>query len=235
MATGRVVGLEALLRWRHPVRGLQNPWSVAEAFKDYELASKIGGLMQSKVLADLRDWKDAGLQVGRVSVNAAPVEFLRDDYAERLLEKIASAGLSPACLEVEVTEQVFYERGVAFVERALQTLASAGVTIALDDFGTGYSSLSHLRDFPVHVVKIDRSFITGIAADPEIAAIVSAIAGLAHCLGLQVVAEGVETTEQKDGAMAAGCTFGQGNLFGESVAPDVARLIFSGAAQANAA
>src|SRR5206468_294481 len=130
------------------------PDTVCEAFKDYELAARIGELMQAKVATDVRSWLTAGLRFGRVSINAAPAEFLRDDYAERLLDRLERARVPTDRIEIEVTEHAFLERSAEQVARALRTLSAAGVSIALDDFGTGSSSLSHLRDFPVDVVKI---------------------------------------------------------------------------------
>src|SRR6185369_12905310 len=111
-------------------------------------------LMQRRVFSDMRRWLDMALPIGFVALNAAPVEFLRDDFAERLLAVIQDARIPPSLVEVEVTEHVFLNRGSDFVGRALKVLSHAGVKVALDDFGTGYSSLSHLRDYPVDVVKI---------------------------------------------------------------------------------
>jgi diguanylate cyclase (GGDEF)-like protein/PAS domain S-box-containing protein len=220
LQTGAVIGYEALLRWLHPRHGMQAPDTVAEAFKDYELASKIGELMQYKVMKDIRAWQRAGIEVPRVSINAAPAEFLRDDYAERLLRVVGKAGISPSLIEIEVTEHVFLDRGSEFVERALKMLNQAGVYISLDDFGTGYSSLSHLRDFPVDVVKIDQSFISKMVDEPEIAAIVSAVIDLARSLSIHVVAEGIETEGQKAMLKEKGCSFGQGYLFGRAAPAD---------------
>lgn len=215
LSTRRVQGYEALLRWDHPARGLQPPDTIEEAFKDYELASKIGSLMQDKVLSHMRGWQDRCVDFGRVSINAAPAEFLRDDYAERLLVRVAEFGVCASLLEVEITEHVLMASGSKYVHRALALLKSAGVTIALDDFGTGYSSLSHLRDFPVDAVKIDKSFIQQIVVDEEISAIVRAVINLARSLGIVSVAEGIETSEQADMLRAAGCSLGQGYLLGE--------------------
>lgn len=217
LRNGIVCGFEALLRWNHPVRGIQLPDTVAEAFKDYELASKIGELMQSAVLRDIRAWQRTGIEFGRISINAAPAEFLRDDYAERLLDRLAEYQVPGELIEVEVTEHVFLERGSEYVSRALKLLNENGVRISLDDFGTGYSSLSHLRDFPVDVVKIDRSFIAKMVEEPEIRAIVSAVIDLAASLSLEVVAEGIETEEQQAMLLSQGCALGQGYLFGRAV------------------
>jgi diguanylate cyclase (GGDEF)-like protein/PAS domain S-box-containing protein len=226
LCTGRIVGFEALLRWRHSARGIQPPDTVAEAFKDYELATKIGDLMQCGVFRDVRRWLDASLPIGSVAINAAPAEFLRDDFAERFLARMHEHGIPPCIVELEVTEHVFIERGSDYVGRALKLLAAEGVRIALDDFGTGYSSLSHLRDYPVHVVKIDQSFVDLIGMEPEIRAIVCAVIDLAKSLNIAVVAEGIETPEQRALLVKDGCQLGQGYLFGRAIqAGQVAALI----------
>lgn len=217
LLTGRSAGFEALLRWVHATNGLQLPDTIEEAFKDYELASKIGALMQAKVLADMRTWLQAGIDFGRVSINAAPAEFLRDDYAERLLSRLEEYGVPASSLEVEVTEHVLMASGSKYVRRALAELKNAGVTVALDDFGTGYSSLSHLRDFPVDVVKIDKSFVQRMLVDPEISAIVLAVINLAKSLDIVSVAEGIETEGQADMLRAGGCNLAQGYLLGPPI------------------
>jgi diguanylate cyclase (GGDEF)-like protein/PAS domain S-box-containing protein len=217
IATGEAVGLEALLRWKHPRRGLQLPATLEEAFNDYELAAKIGELMQQKVARDLRGWLDSGVAFGRVSINAAPAEFLRDDYAERLLAILAANEVPASRIEVEVTEHAFLGRGPEYVARALGVLKEAGATVSLDDFGTGCSSLAHLRDFPVDVVKVDKSFVQQMTDDPEIAAIVAAVVDLANSLSITVVAEGVETPTQLELLRVMGCRIAQGHLFGAAV------------------
>jgi diguanylate cyclase (GGDEF)-like protein len=221
----RILGFEALLRWHHPKLGIQLPDTVAEAFKDYELASKLGELMQTKVFSDIRKWQRAGIRFGRVSINAAPAEFLRDDYAERLLDRLKRYQVPGELIEVEVTEHVFLERGSEYVSRALNLLKARGVKISLDDFGTGYSSLSHLRDFPVDVVKLDRSFISKMVDEPEIRAIVSAVIDLAASLSIEVVAEGIETEEQAALLRSEGCSLGQGYLYGRAVIADEVRVL----------
>ena len=217
LRNGRVRGFEALLRWRGPSGVLQLPEAVSEAFKDYELATKIGELMQQRVFSDMRDWIEGGTLFGIVAINAAPAEFLRDDFAERLLCRLREHEIPPHMLEVEVTEHVFFDQTSDYVSRALKCLKEAGVRIALDDFGTGYSSLSHLRDFSVDVVKIDQSFVEKMTKDDEIKAIVSAIIGLAASLGIEVVAEGVETRGQKALLLERDCDLGQGHFFGRPV------------------
>jgi diguanylate cyclase (GGDEF)-like protein/PAS domain S-box-containing protein len=225
LKSGKIRGFEALLRWKHPTRGMQQPETVAEAFEDYELASRIGELMQKKVFSDIREWQRAGVDFGSVSINACPAEFLRDDYAEKLLARAAECQVAGGLLEVEVTEHVFIDRGAEYVARALKLLHEAGVRLSLDDFGTGYSSLSHLRDFPVDVVKIDRSFIAKMVDEPEIASIVTAVIDLSASLDLEVVAEGIETPEQEALLREKSCDMGQGYLFGRAVAGDEVPLL----------
>ena len=212
-----MAGLEALLRWRHPRKGLQLPGTLEEAFADYELAAKIGELMQRKVARDMRLWLDSGFDFGRVAINAAPAEFLRDDYAEHLLDILDREGVPADRIEIEITEHAFLGRANEYVARALAGLKEAGATIALDDFGTGASSLSHLRDFPVDVAKIDMSFVQQMTEDDEIAAIVTAVVRLAGSLSIDVVAEGVDKPEQLDLLRAMGCRFAQGHLFSAAV------------------
>jgi len=220
LRTGQVVGFEALLRWTHPTRGVQGPETVAEAFKEYDLASRIGEQMQTSVLRHMRGWRENGIRFGTISLNAAPAEFLRDDYAERLLAKLEAEQVPAELIEVEVTEHVFLDRGTQYVARALKQLHGAGVRISLDDFGTGYSSLCHLRDFPVDVVKIDRSFVGKVRHEPEIAAIVTAVIDLAASLSIDVVAEGIEHAEQAAFLRDARCRFGQGYFFGRPAQAD---------------
>jgi diguanylate cyclase (GGDEF)-like protein/PAS domain S-box-containing protein len=223
---GSMSGLEALLRWRHPRKGLQLPATLEEAFADYELAAKIGELMQRKVAGDMRSWLDSDLDFGRVAINAAPAEFLRDDYAEHLLAIMSDFGIPANRLEIEITEHAFLGRANEYVARALGVLKEAGVTIALDDFGTGASSLSHLRDFPVDVAKIDMSFIQRMTEDDEICAIVTAVVRLASSLSIEVVAEGVEKPAELELLRAMGCRFAQGHLFTPAVeASAIARMV----------
>ncbi len=217
---GAVVGFEALLRYRPASGELGLPETLAEAFEHYELAARIGALMQGHVARDVRRWIDAGLPFGRVSINAAPAEFLRDDYAERLLGILERHAVPPQCIEIEVTEHAFVERGPEYVARALNSLKAAGVTISLDDFGTGYSSLSHMRDFPVDLIKIDKSYTGKVADDDGSAALVAGVIHLACSLGLEVVAEGVETPQQFELLRVMGCHYAQGHLLGRPVHGD---------------
>ncbi len=229
LKTGEPVGFEALMRWQHPRRGIQSPASVAAAFDDLSLAAAISDRMIEPVIEDILVWRGEGVPFGHVALNAAAAEFRRGDFAERLLERLVKAGIPTECVQLEVTETVFVGRGAEYVERALNMLAGEGIAIALDDFGTGFASLSHLKQFPVDIVKIDRSFVCGLEDDPGDAAIVDAVTSLGRRLGKTIVAEGIETSHQHRLLQALGCNQGQGFYYGRpapaSRVPRIARRI----------
>jgi len=218
--TGRIVGFEALLRWRDEIGRVHLPDTVAAAFDDLHLAAEISERIVRRVIEDLQSWQDAGVAVDHVAINAAAAEFRAGNFAERLLERLSAASLPASLLQIEVTETVFLGRGADYVERALKLLSGAGVKVALDDFGTGYASLSHLKQFPVDIIKIDRSFVRDLEAGSEDVAIIDAVIQLGRSLGIKVVAEGIETEAQHDLLRAKGCDFGQGFLYGKAVAFD---------------
>jgi len=218
--SGRVCGFEALLRWRHPSVGTQLPGTIAAAFEDLELAVSLSERMLEGIVGDMRGWLDAGIDFGRIAFNLSPAEFRREDLCERILSRLARAGVPPQRLELEVTETVFVGRGAECVGHTLETFSRAGVHIALDDFGTGYASLTHLKAFPVHTIKIDQSFVSHLDRDAGDAAIIDAVVALGHRLGMTVVAEGVETAAQARYLVAQGCDVAQGYLFGRSVPRD---------------
>ena len=217
LADGRVVGFEALLRWRHGSRGLQLPDTIAAAFEDFELAKAMSDSMVEQVLVDVRAWLDRGVPFGHIAINAAAAEFRRPDFAEGLLDRLEKAQVSTRFIQLEVTENVFLGRGADGVGRSLHMLSSAGVSIALDDFGTGYASLRHLKDFPVDEIKIDQSFVRDMEVDAGDETIVRGIINLAKGLGLKAVAEGVETQAQADKLTKLGCEYGQGFLFAKAM------------------
>lgn len=217
LADDRIVGFEALLRWRQTGRGIQLPGRISAAFDDLELSSAISVSMIEQVLADVRMWLDQGLPFGHVALNAADAEFRREGFAERLLDQLQAKGIPTECIQLEVTESVFLGRGAESVDHALKMLSSAGVSIALDDFGTGYASLSHLKRFPVDIIKIDRSFIRDMHVDAEDEAIVRAVTNLGKSLGVKVVAEGIETRAQATHLSSLGCDLGQGFLYSKAV------------------
>lgn len=217
LSNGSIYGFEALLRWRSSAQGIQLPSTIAAAFDDLDIAAAISDKMIDQVILDMRKWLDRGLNFGHVAVNAAAAEFRRDNFAEGVLERLERAGIPASFFQLEVTETVFLGRGAESVDRALKVLSAAGVSIALDDFGTGYASLRHLKQFPVDVIKIDQSFVRDLDVDPEDAVIVKAILNLGRSLGIEVVAEGIETEHQEQQLRAAGCRYGQGFLYSQAV------------------
>lgn len=216
LLTGRIVGFEALLRCCPPGGSIYGPHRIAAAFEDSALAAQLSERMLSHVTKDLVGWRAAGVEFGHVALNAAAADLSRRDFAEHLLLRLANSGLCPSDIQLEVTESVFLGRSAAHVRRTLERLNEAGVKVALDDFGTGFASLSHLKQFPVDIIKIDRSFINHLQVDEQDGAIVHALIGLASALELEVVAEGIETGAQRDFLQALGCTTGQGYLFGKA-------------------
>jgi diguanylate cyclase (GGDEF)-like protein/PAS domain S-box-containing protein len=229
LRTGAVAGFEALLRWRHPGKGFQSPDTIAAAFEDLTIATGLSDRMIEGVIADVRSWLDSDVRFGHVAINAAAAEFRTGDFAERLLERLEAAGVPPRVIQLEVTETVFLGRGADCVERTLKTLSAAGVTIALDDFGTGYASLSHLKQFPVDLLKIDKSFVRDLCLTPDAAAIIRAVIHLGHSLDVRIVAEGIETRAQAASLLAQGCDFGQGYLYSRAVPAAEVPAILEGA------
>ena len=227
MRTGRILGYEALLRWHHPRLGVQSPGSIAAAFDHGELAVALTDRMLDAVLHDLERWLRAGFDPGRVAVNASAADFAQNDFAEDVLNRLERHDIPPRHLEIEVTETVFLGRGTDQVARALDRFSRAGVRVALDDFGTGFASLSHLKQYPVDVLKIDRSFVSHIDEDEGDVAIVDAIVKLGSSFGMEVVAEGVETAAQAALLLHHGCLIGQGYHYGR---PQPESLVLPGLA-----
>ena len=203
--TGRVTSAEALVRWRHPERGLVSPGDFIPLAEETGLISQLGLWVLRTACAHAVTWP-ADL---RVAVNLSPVQFRDLRLAETVKGVLAAEGLPPHRLELEITEGVL----IADEERTLATLLSlrqAGVSISMDDFGTGYSSLSYLRKFPFDKIKVDQSFVRQLPGDPESAAIVRAILTMGSCLGMSTTVEGVETPEQFAFTAAEGCDQVQG-------------------------
>lgn len=214
---GRIIGFEALFRWRDESGRLRLPDKLRAAFDDPVLSAAISDRMIEQTLADVRRWLDAGIEFGHVAINVAAAEFRSGSFAEQLLGKLEARGIAPQCLQIEITEALFHGRGADHVQQALRRLSKAGLRIALDDFGTGYASLAHLMQFPVDALKIDRSFIAGFGRNPDAEAITKAIINLGHSLGIETIAEGVERPEQEYKLIALGCQSAQGYLFSKAV------------------
>lgn len=212
-----IIGFEALLRWRDDEKNVHFPASIVEAFNDYELASKISEVMHDKIFTDMASWIESGIKVVPISINASPVEFMRDNYAELLIKRLESYAIPPELIEIEITEHILSDRGSEFVIRALKKLKAYGIRISLDDFGTGHSSMTHLRDYPVDCLKIDYAFVNRMNEEQSISSIVEGIAKLGPILSLDVIAEGIETVQQLDSLQQVGCKYGQGFLFSRAI------------------
>jgi diguanylate cyclase (GGDEF)-like protein/PAS domain S-box-containing protein len=218
LATGEIIGLEALARWRHPSKGILTPGFFGEIFEDREIAASIGKLLTSKIAADVRSWIEQDLPFGRVALNLSPAEFSQTGLVDNMLRTFDWLKVPAAKFEVEVTETVLLGRNSDNVSSALAQFKQHGMQIALDDFGTGYASLTHLKQFPVDHIKIDRSFVRDLEHDSDDEAIVAAVIGLGRSLQLQVTAEGVETHGQAKRLRELGCDHAQGYLYAKPTA-----------------
>jgi diguanylate cyclase (GGDEF)-like protein/PAS domain S-box-containing protein len=219
--TGRPTAIEALLRWNHPTRGLVLPGLFIPIAEETGLIEAIGQWVLERACYDLRAWLDRGGEPLRVSVNLSPVQFAREDLPERIAETLEVTDLPPGLLELEITETVAM-RSPELAARHLARLRALGVSLAVDDFGTGHSSLSRLKLLNVDCVKIDRSLVEDCTADPHDAALCRAAIALGLALGLEVVAEGVETKEQRQFLAQEHCSNIQGYLVARPMPADEA-------------
>ena len=217
-ATGRITGVEALMRWRHPSLGLISPLQFIPIAEDTGLIDSFGHWALEVACRDARNWQDQGHPV-QVSVNLSPRQLDRPRLADEVAQVLAGARLDPGQLEFEITESAVM-RNPAQAAARLRELRDLGVSLAIDDFGTGYSSLSYLRTFPLGTLKIDRSFIKDLPADEDAAALTAGIIALAHRLRMKVVAEGVETVEQLGYLRANGCDEFQGYYLSKPITAD---------------
>jgi diguanylate cyclase (GGDEF)-like protein/PAS domain S-box-containing protein len=222
LATGEIIGAEALIRWRHPERGLVPPAQFIPIAEDCGLIVPVGRWVLREACRQMRAWQLAGMAPPCVAVNISAVELRSPDFASSVRTMLAEAGLDPRYLELELTETGLMEdsrlinesRSVADV---LKELKEIGVLLTLDDFGTGYSSLSHLKCFPIDTLKIDQSFVRDLTSDENCTGIVTGLIGMGKCLRMRVVAEGVETREQLEILTQQGCPEGQGYYFSRPV------------------
>ena len=210
--SGRVVGVEALLRWHHPELGDVSPSDFIPVAEDSGLILPIGQWVVRTAVRQMKSWVDGGMAPRVMAVNLSAVQFRQARLPERVAQILDEFELPPRCLELELTESVAMEDPLAAIA-VMDALHQRGIRMAIDDFGTGYSSLSYLKRFKVSKLKIDQSFVRDIARDPENEAIVEAIIGLSKTLGLQTIAEGVETAEQLAFLRAKGCHQVQGYYF----------------------
>jgi EAL domain-containing protein (putative c-di-GMP-specific phosphodiesterase class I) len=218
VGTGRIVGVEALIRWQHPELGLIPPGRFIRFAEDINLIGEVGKWVLHEACRQARAWQSQALPALRVAVNISAAQFRDPDLPGTVMNALRAAGMEASHLEIELTESIIMED----VERAtglLEQLKALGLELAIDDFGTGYSSLSYLKRFPIDLLKIDQSFVRDITSDKDDAAITSAIIALTHNLGLRTIAEGVETVEQLTFLEGHGCDEVQGFLFSRPLSP----------------
>ena len=220
LESNRIGSFEALIRWNHPERGVVSPMEFIGVAEETGIIVPMGAWALREACRKASEWPEHV----RVAVNVSPVQFHRGGLHETIVQALAAGGLAPERLEIEITESVFLDGGDSTL-KLLHSLRSIGVRVALDDFGTGYSSLSYLQSFPFDKIKIDRSFIENLLTRPGATAIVAAITDLAHALGMETTAEGVEDNAQLAELRSHGCSSVQGFLFAKPMpAKEVARL-----------
>ena len=214
--TGEIVGVEALVRWQHPDKGLVLPHEFIPWAEDAGLIVPLGEWVLRTACAQAKAWQNAGLPPLRVAVNLSARQFQHSDLLEMMASVFTETGLEPRYLEMEITESIAMQNGDLTVN-VLRGLRDLGIRIGIDDFGTGYSSLSNLKNFPIDTLKIDQSFVRDLTTDPNDAAIATTVIAMAHSLNLKVIAEGVETQEQLDFLKERGCHEVQGYLISKAL------------------
>jgi diguanylate cyclase (GGDEF)-like protein/PAS domain S-box-containing protein len=212
LTSDRICGLEALIRWQEPGVGLTPPGTFIPLLEETGLILEVGKWALGQALTDHRDWTARGCKVPRIAVNVSAIQLQQRDFADMVINAITAQSGNPDALELEVTESLLMKDVEASIQK-LAMLRGLGVHIAMDDFGTGYSSLSYIARLPINLVKIDRTFVSGMAGSPQDMAIVTTIIALAHSLNLRVVAEGVETESQSKLLKLLKCDEAQGYLF----------------------
>ena len=214
-----IVSAEALLRWQHPDKGMIQPTDFVSVIEDSGLIIALGEWVIYSACKQIRVWEDAGLKDQHVSINLAPRQFKEQDLVAIFSQAISENNIEGSALSVEITERTLIDN-IGEVESTLKKLRGLGIKVMLDDFGTGYASLAYLKEFPVDIVKIDRTFVTGIPDNHEDSAIVDAIAGLTRGLKLELLAEGVENERQLDVLKGLGCQYGQGYYWSKALPGD---------------
>lgn len=214
-----MVGVEALLRWRHPELGVLAPGFFIEALSDELLAAQVGYFVMNEVVRQAAMWRKQGVPVGRVAFNVMEADFQTPGFTTRLANSMNRWGALPEDICVEVTEGMFLGADSVSIIEEIQSLAHFGVEVAFDDFGTGYASLAHLR-LPTSRIKIDRSFVSNLTANLIDREIVTAVVSMGRAIGKAVTAEGIETPEQRDTLLNIGCETHQGYLYSKGIPAD---------------
>jgi len=212
LAGGHLIGAEGLIRWRHPERGLVSPGEFMPVVNTSPISERIAEWVLETACAKAAAWELAGYDL-RIGVNLSPSQLKSGDLAGSVAQALARTGLSPTKLELEVTEDILLHDEQSALNTFLR-IQALGVRLVFDDFGTGFASLSYLKKFPLDGLKIDQSFVFGLLANPDDAAIVNSTVGLSKQLGLSVIAEGIEDRATADFLVSMGCAEGQGYFFG---------------------
>jgi EAL domain-containing protein (putative c-di-GMP-specific phosphodiesterase class I) len=218
LASDRVTSVEALVRWNHPRQGMIAPGRFIPLAEETGLIVPLGLWVLRTACVQMRAWLDAGMSLSRVAVNLSARQFRQPDLLPSIHEALAHAGLEACHLELEITESVAMNNP-ADSRVVMQALSDAGIALAIDDFGTGYSSLAYLKQFPIDYLKIDQSFVRGVPADHDDSSIVRAVIALGKTLELTLIAEGVETEDQRNFLLHAGCEEAQGYLLCKPALP----------------
>ncbi len=224
LETGELIACEALLRWNHPRHGLRPPGLFIPVAEQSQLIGPIGDWALFEACRQLREWRDAGLEVVRIAVNVSVVQFHLGGFTDRVRAAVAAHGVDPASLTLEITESVFARESEA-LRGQLRELHELGVRLSLDDFGTGYSSLLYLQQYPFDEIKIDMGFVQHVLDDPYSRKIVTTVLGIAGALGAEAVAEGVESTAVRDALLEMGCRTGQGYYYSVPLAAEDVRWL----------
>jgi EAL domain-containing protein (putative c-di-GMP-specific phosphodiesterase class I) len=216
--TGAIIGMEALIRWQHPERGLVQPAAFISLAEETGLIVPIGEWVLRTACVQNKAWQAAGFPPFRVTVNLSSSQFRQKTLIRTIGQALDDAGMDPRYLELELTESNIMKDAETTITM-LHELKSMGLRLSIDDFGTGYSSLSYLKRFPFDTVKVDRSFVKNVTTDPDNAAITTAIIAMAHSLNFEVIAEGVETKQELAFLSKQQCDGMQGYLFSPPVPP----------------
>jgi EAL domain-containing protein (putative c-di-GMP-specific phosphodiesterase class I) len=232
--TGLITGAEALIRWRHPVRGLVMPDDFIPLAEETGLILEIGEWVLREACRQILEWRQEGLAMELVAVNLSARQLQQEDLVARIGGIMRDSGVSPDLIQLEITEGAVL-KNVDYAIAMLQQLGEMGFEIALDDFGTGYSSLTYLKRFPIDAVKIDRSFVRDLEHDVSDATIVSTVIAMAENMRLNVIAEGVETEEHLEFLRHRGCNEYQGHLFSRAVPPEAFAELLRGEPSVNPA
>ena len=219
LRTGQISSFEALLRWNNRKFGFVSPGQFIPILEESGLIHEIGDWVLDQVCRQLNEWQKKKFRFVRIAVNISPQQFRLETFIDKVKKKIIDYDIAPSSLEVEITESSLTDMDETI--STLNELKKIGVTIAVDDFGTGYSSLSYLKQYPIDIIKIDRSFIKDIETDAKNAAIARTIINLAHNLGMDVIAEGVEKELQAQILLEANCFKAQGFLYSKAVPAEV--------------